>query len=219
MVLTEDVLISKWCEQQGTLDIQSGQITPWLNGLPVGGIAIDVGAFIGDTAIALAKKVGEHGCVVAIEANPDAFKCLTHNANHVKEMAGVVAPMLCLLGSGKESGAIITDPNAGASHFSKGGDIASKSLDEICAAAQVGIDFIKIDVEGWEPLVLQGAAQTLAKHKPDLLIEVNHGALARQGFTIYDICNPLEELGYTFKITDPSCHRDSPQFDIFCTCK
>ena len=36
------------------------------------------------------------------------------------------------------------------------------------------VDFIKIDVEGYEPQVLSGAQATIIKHRPSMLIEVNN---------------------------------------------
>lgn len=36
------------------------------------------------------------------------------------------------------------------------------------------VDFIKIDVEGFEPQVLAGAEKTITKHRPSMLIEVNN---------------------------------------------
>lgn len=53
------------------------------------------------------------------------------------------------------------------------------------------VSFIKIDVEGNEPEVMEGAKQTLTKYKPIILFEDNS--------TVYDPTKypVLEELGYT----------------------
>src|SRR5438552_17744425 len=47
--------------------------------LPIGGVFIDVGANIGTFTIPAAKRVGQSGCVIAIEASPDVFKILEKN--------------------------------------------------------------------------------------------------------------------------------------------
>ena len=50
------------------------------------------------------------------------------------------------------------------------------------------VDFIKIDVEGYEPKIIQGGLQTIEKNKPVILCEINRG-----DFTAKDM---LESLGY-----------------------
>ncbi len=49
-------------------------------------------------------------------------------------------------------------------------EVETRTIDEY-ALPKVG--FIKIDVEGHEVAVLEGAAKTIAEHKPNLLIECN----------------------------------------------
>lgn len=59
------------------------------------------------------------------------------------------------------------------------------------------IALVKIDVEGAEPLVLQGMREHLAKHAIGaLLIEVIPHQLAVFGFTIEDVWRATAEFGY-----------------------
>ena len=51
-----------------------------------------------------------------------------------------------------------------------------------------GIDFIKMDVEGYEPKVILGGMQTIEKNNPVILCEINRG-----DFTAKDL---LENIGY-----------------------
>ena len=212
--------ISKWVEDLGRLDIQEGQILPWLKNVPVGGICIDVGAFIGDTALTMAKHVGTDGVVLAIEPNPEAYECLKYNMEHSEVMSLNTFTINKAVGPAEgEPATLMKDDNAGASWLSRhgSGGIYTDTLDNMirhCAFASVS--FIKIDVEGWEVEVLKSAQKILATHKPDLLIEVNHGALARQGAKIADIENFLIAHGYGYQITDPNLNYNEPQFDIFC---
>jgi len=55
------------------------------------------------------------------------------------------------------------------------------------------IDFIKIDVEGYEWLVLQGCKNTIDKNKPVLLVEVKKDNPNRK-----DIFKFMKDFGYTF---------------------
>ena len=58
------------------------------------------------------------------------------------------------------------------------------------------VDFIKVDIEGWELNFLKGAMGTIAKFLPTLLLEVTHGSLARAGATPQQIFDLLLPLGY-----------------------
>jgi len=62
------------------------------------------------------------------------------------------------------------------------------------------VDFIKIDVEGFEFAVLQGARETIIKNKPIMLIEVEQRHLNRASHsevkTVIDIINHVIEVGY-----------------------
>ncbi|MGR8949177.1 MAG: FkbM family methyltransferase, partial [Gammaproteobacteria bacterium] len=56
------------------------------------------------------------------------------------------------------------------------------------------IGFIKIDAEGEETNVLEGASETLRINQPNLLVEIEQRH--RQG-DIYDVFGSIEELGYS----------------------
>ena len=68
------------------------------------------------------------------------------------------------------------------------------------------IDFIKIDVEGFEPRVIKGLQQTIRKHQPVLLLEWN-SSQTRKGFDDADLfAMPLDGYQY-YSLT----HRRSKQ--------
>jgi FkbM family methyltransferase len=226
VIETDTRHISKWVEQHKRLDIQEGQIRRWLKNVPVGGVCVDVGAFIGDTALTMAKHVGPDGVVLAIDPNPEAYECLKYNMEHNEIMSLNTVTFNHAVGpvSG-EPCTLMKDTNAGASWLSRhgSGGINTIPLDDtvrgILHEDEGKVSFIKIDVEGWEVEVLESAKEILARDKPDLLIEVNHGALERQGATMKDITDILTGYGYRWQITDPSIKPTDPQFDIFCTTK
>lgn len=58
--------------------------------------------------------------------------------------------------------------------------------------------FIKIDAEGCELRILCGAACTISRNKPIMVIEVNHEALAAQGHTFKNLIEFVEEIGYSW---------------------
>ena len=75
------------------------------------------------------------------------------------------------------------------------GDIEVRALDNMKLDVP-HIDLIKIDVEEMEYLVLQGAIETIKKHKPTLIIEVHLGEQFEERYN--KINSFLENLGYDF---------------------
>lgn len=65
------------------------------------------------------------------------------------------------------------------------------------------LDFIKIDVEGAELKVLQGAAATLRRYRPLLLLEVADRTLRQQGSSREQLLDYLRMLDYELYIFDP----------------
>jgi hypothetical protein len=74
--------------------------------------------------------------------------------------------------------------------------VPAARADTLIARGEPAPDVIKIDVEGGELLVLQGARKLLADRRPVLLIEVHHICL------MLHIEKLLLELGYSARILD-----------------
>jgi hypothetical protein len=58
------------------------------------------------------------------------------------------------------------------------------------------VGLIKIDVQGAEPLVLEGARGTLARSHPAIYMEIDEPSLARCGSSADALENQLASLGY-----------------------
>jgi len=69
------------------------------------------------------------------------------------------------------------------------------SLDDFLTHREGRINFIGIDAEGAEGMVLKGALKTIESHHPILLIEVHEG----RGFGASQVPGLLMELGYELK--------------------
>jgi hypothetical protein len=78
------------------------------------------------------------------------------------------------------------------------------------------VNFIKIDVEGYELKVLRGAGNLINRCKPTMVIEINPEALQRQGDKPDDIYTWLEEHSYRASIMQENCGLSSPLYDILC---
>ncbi len=70
-------------------------------------------------------------------------------------------------------------------------------LDDVVKSAGIAaVDIINIDTEGSELFVLIGAAETISKHKPDLLINVNWAKINQFDLYLNNLTDYLELLGY-----------------------
>jgi FkbM family methyltransferase len=148
-----------------------------------GTTAVDVGAHIGDYTYSLCTHVGSGGHVIAVEPLPDLARMVAKATQKLKLPVTVIN---CAL-STEPGEAELRVPWAEGERMAGyatlevrekavGGQVFRvklRTLDDVCAtAAPSRISFIKIDVEGHELSVLRSAVETLKKHRPNLLIEI-----------------------------------------------
>jgi FkbM family methyltransferase len=86
--------------------------------------------------------------------------------------------------------------------------VRTDRLDHVVTNMALGrLDLIKIDVEGHELQVLRGAEQTLRRHRPILLVEIEQ---RHHGEPVTDIMSYIESLGYVgFFLNRESLNFDS----------
>lgn len=76
-------------------------------------------------------------------------------------------------------------------------DIHLTTLDKFVEEAGISrIDFIKVDIEGWEAHFLRGAMASIEKFRPAIMMEVIEPILARAGSTPAEIFDALLPLDY-----------------------
>jgi len=207
-VIKGDTHAAKWCEEQQRLDYDRS-VEDVLQYIKPGDTVIDVGANIGAYTVSMAKAVGETGRVFAFEPNLAAYVCLEINCRDL--------PQATLFNEGlsdvESFAGIEQEKNAGASHIisCSNGTVKMITLDDINLPR---CDFIKMDVEGYEPFVIRGAMKTLKKFRPKMFVELNDGPLARYGFTKQDILKPLFDVGYILKFIDPRHNLNYEQLDV-----
>jgi FkbM family methyltransferase len=129
---------------------------------PSGGVFVDVGANVGTYALALARHVGTHGKVVAIEPHPVTHARLAFN----NAASGFTQTRLFAAAAGPADGELMIETdgdNLGASHIVSGQassraiKVPSLRLQRILdQAGATHVDALKIDVEGFEDRVLTG---------------------------------------------------------------
>lgn len=140
-----------------------------------GNVCFDIGANVGPISLALAQQVGPDGRVVAVEAAPPTCARLQANLDLNSELKKRV--VVLAQGVGSEAGKLYwreTPGNPGNGELGPAGDVEVPivTVDSISAALELArVDFVKIDVEGMELAVFQGARDTLARFKPMLFFE------------------------------------------------
>lgn len=168
---------------------------------------IDVGAFIGDSL----WPFYEAGCrCIAFEPQADAFACLRHNCPSAESYClpvGNGVPVQLQVGEGGNMG-------ARQARVSPVG-IQTFRLDDLKLDR---CDFLKIDVEGFEPLVLQGAAELLRRCRPVVWIECSERGLKDHGFVPADMLGPLADF-YDLENTQPKRVGGDMPYDFLCTPK
>lgn len=203
-VIEDDTHISAWVASEGRLDHDQNSLPIILEHIKEGDVVVDAGAFIGDHTIAYLEKVKAAGCVFAFEPNPKAFQCLIHNCPKAKAFnyglcshAGEAFLELC--------------ENVGASSIGEAGEaIKLMCLDELNLDR---LDFIKLDVEGYELKALRGGEGLIDTHRPKMWIEINKWALEKQGASAGDIFKFLSDYNYEWFLYPED---GGDQYDVLC---
>jgi FkbM family methyltransferase len=128
-------------------------------------IAVDAGAHVGIWTTTMAEYFAT---IHAFEPSDDAFECLEKNTVglggvHLHHLALGHKPGRCSM---RESGS--RAGNTGARYVSTGSDTVIAPLDAWNLQA---VGFLKIDTEGYEMPVLEGARDTIARCHPVILVE------------------------------------------------
>ena len=164
-------IYGEWCE---------GELVALFQIVQPGQVVIDVGANIGTHTVPLAKKVTQSGLVLAFEPQRQAFNYLTANLV-VNNLLHVAAYQKAV---GDTEGVLhvpLRDPNLA---FNFGAVNLEEETDgepvDVLTLDHFGLErvnLIKVDVEGMERKVLEGAAATIKRARPVLFVEtttVNH---------------------------------------------
>lgn len=170
-----------------------------------GDVFVDGGAHVGLFTLVAAKIVGPEGKVFAFEPHPETFRRLQRNV----ELNGLRNVHLHPEALGKEEGTarftLLHGDHAPWSHLgdptettaSSVVDVRVVSLPKIIPVALwPRVRLIKLDLEGGEVAVLEGARPLLEAVRPDLLLEVVPEHLRRFGASVEDVTALLGSLGY-----------------------
>jgi len=159
-----------------------------------GEIVFDIGANIGDSAIAAAKAVGPAGRVYAFEPNPRIMEYLRANL----AFNGVENVYTAQMAAGDNFDWVqISDYRGDAvNHVSFGQDGHSVPLVPVShLVTEDHVALVKIDVEGFEKAVLDGLTPVLDRVSV-LVIEVSDASYARFDTRFVEVCDLLASQGF-----------------------
>lgn len=177
---------------------------------------IDIGSNIGLFSLNAAQIVGKNGSVIAFEPTPLTFKRLVENIelNHYEKIIhayniGISEKKGNLSLNVSENGydAWNTFANQDDPKFSKRVEISVDTLDAFLEVhfnkRKEEISLIKIDVEGWERHVLNGAKSLLiTEHAPVLMVEFTESNLFAAGTSCFEIYDMVVSFGYQWYTFD-----------------
>jgi FkbM family methyltransferase len=170
-----------------------------------GDCIVDIGANIGYTALLFASQA-KNCNVIAFEPHPVTFQKAQKN---ILLNPGLSIQLLNMgLGSKKDKLQLseVNEANSGmnrilpadsASGF-RSAIVEIERLDDVLKQKNISkVDFIKIDVEGYEAQVLAGAKDTLASSQPVILMELDDNNLRDNLSTAAEVIQTLRSAGYT----------------------
>jgi len=175
-----------------------------------GKIVYDIGSYEGIFSMFAARAVGDDGTVVICEPNPWCFANTRCNLD-LNDFGCKILMENAALGEARSTMKMV-QPRLEPARSTINNDIAERikgsedfvtfetrveRLDDLIAErGWPAPDFIKVDTEGVELAVLKGAAQTLAAHKPELLIEMDGTTPENWAANFRAIHQFLSGLGY-----------------------
>lgn len=183
MVYDEDPTVGRslkhygeYCQSEIDLIIQYTDSNSWF---------FDIGANIGSHTVPVSHHVRK---VLAFEPDGQNYELLVKNITMAGAESSVVASKLAV---GHVHTHVDTVFDFGKTICVEGKKVHMCRLDDITLIERC--DFIKIDVEGYEPHVLFGAQETITLYKPHLLIEMQDennyklvfDFLQKNGYNVY----------------------------------
>lgn len=187
-----DQYVGRALEQYG--EYQEAEIALFDRFIQPGDVVLDVGANIGTHTVWMSKRVGRHGSVLAFEPQRLVFYLLCANLA-INDCDNAYAYQMALGAVPGSTRIPCLDPdqdnNFGGLHafgHEAGEPVSVATIDRL------GLDrlnFVKVDVEGFEAEVLLGGQETIGRLRPILYVECDR----QDKWT--DTVNALNKIGYS----------------------
>jgi len=180
-----------------------------------GDVVFDIGANIGAHTLGIAQSVGSSGKVYAFEPADFAFAKLKRNLALNPELDARTLPQQILLAANLTersepriyaSWPLESDANVHPrlrSRLVSAERAVVETLDNfILREGITRLDLIKMDVDGHELPVLQGAGETLRRFQPTLVMEMSPYIHAEFHHSFAQFVEILKQAGYSLRNTD-----------------
>jgi len=180
-----------------------------------GDVFVDVGANVGYHTFRASARVGATGRVVAVEANPENARLIAHTIESNGITNVELVPVALAAGRGYVSFGTHVGSNGGflpdgASTIGSGRGtiVPTMALDDLDLER---VSVVKIDVEGAEGIVIDGATRTIELLRPTFVMEFSQEMTTRVSAR-----SPLEHLGrfvgwgYSIAVIDRSTGEPHP---------
>jgi FkbM family methyltransferase len=169
-----------------------------------GDVFYDVGANVGFFSLLASRFVGPRGKVIAFEPVPANAAELVENAD--MNGSGNIEVLTIAVGCGARRGQLLLGRHPGGATLDAAAvphdlvgatDVEIDSIDHLIATGSCPPpDMVKIDVEGTETEVLDGMTETLRRHRPLLVIEVDAPRAVEAEQRADELERRLAEAGY-----------------------
>jgi FkbM family methyltransferase len=180
--------------------------TRWiLHTIRRGDVFVDVGANIGYYTVIASKIVGDEGHVYAFEPDPTSFAILKANVERngltnvtleQKALSNEPGSLRLFLAHENKGDHRIFDEEGAARPFL---DVEALPLDDYAPIQGKKVDFIKVDTQGAEGIILEGMTQTIAANpKMVMVMEYTPSSLRAVGTDPADFLSKLQEMDFRF---------------------
>ena len=185
---------------------KSGQHEPWvtshfLAAIKPASTVVDIGANLGWYTMLAAAKTLHHGRVVAFEPLPDNVQLLLANAR-LNDFKHVTCYPVAL-GEHNEVLSIETGSGSNAA-IVQDVDVFGRFCQVVAAREalqNIGhFDVLKIDIEGYEPIVFRSASEVLRQKRPTMFVEYHPWVINRRGLSIEEFNEQLFSFDMSIRV-------------------
>ena len=207
--------------EEANYNFLRAQVKPGIN-------IIDVGAHIGLFSVASSKLAGTAGKIICFEPTPDTYAVLlqTLKLNHCHNVTPVQGAVSYKRGRAVFYASEMPGCNSNSLVRTRSGkekeyEVELFTIDGIADQYSLKPGLIKIDAEGVELDVLQGALDTFRQYKPVLILGLHPSFISQKGDSLEKIWDLLEQSGYRVKendnyLTKPEFCGHTGLFDVHC---